>query len=224
MDERSAPAHLEGGVSFMATKLVIVELPTKAKTISKVLGRAYQVRASGGHVRDLPKTTLGVDTENGFEPQYLVSRDKAKTVKDLRELVQAAGSVYLATDPDREGEAIAWHIAEATGAHGGGRTVQRISFHEITPEAIREAVAHPREIDMHLVTPSRPAACSTGWSATSSARCSGRRCSAGSPPGACSRSPCAWSSSASARSRPSCRSSTGPSRPTCARKTPRAAR
>src|SRR6476661_3826053 len=151
MDQRSAPAHLEGGVSFMATKLVIVESPTKAKTISKVLGRAYQVRASGGHVRDLPKTRLGIDTENGFEPQYLVSRDKAKTVKDLRELVQAAGSVYLATDPDREGEAIAWHIAEATGAHGGGRTVQRISFHEITPEAIREAVAHPRQIDMQLV-------------------------------------------------------------------------
>jgi DNA topoisomerase-1 len=135
----------------MATKLVIVESPTKAKTISKVLGRGYQVRASGGHVRDLPKTKLGVDTENGFEPQYLVSRDKAKTVKDLRELVQSASTVYLATDPDREGEAIAWHIVEATGARGGGRKVQRISFHEITPEAIREAVAHPREIDMQLV-------------------------------------------------------------------------
>ena len=135
----------------MATKLVIVESPTKAKTISKVLGRAYQVRASGGHVRDLPKTKLGIDTENGFEPQYLVSRDKAQTVKDLRALVQAASTVYLATDPDREGEAIAWHIAEATGARGGGRIVQRISFHEITPEAIRDAVAHPREIDMQLV-------------------------------------------------------------------------
>ncbi len=135
----------------MATKLVIVESPTKAKTISKVLGRAYQVRASGGHVRDLPKTKLGIDTENGFEPQYLVSRDKSQTVKDLRALVQAASTVYLATDPDREGEAIAWHIAEATGARGGGRIVQRISFHEITPEAIREAVAHPREIDMQLV-------------------------------------------------------------------------
>ncbi|HMA35496.1 MAG TPA: type I DNA topoisomerase [Chloroflexia bacterium] len=135
----------------MATKLVIVESPTKARTISKVLGRAYQVRASGGHVRDLPKTKLGIDTENGFEPQYLVSRDKTKTVKDLRELVQSASTVYLATDPDREGEAIAWHIAEATNARGGGRLVQRISFHEITPEAIREAVAHPREIDMQLV-------------------------------------------------------------------------
>ncbi|MDQ2808232.1 MAG: type I DNA topoisomerase [Chloroflexota bacterium] len=135
----------------MATKLVIVESPTKAKTISKVLGRAYQVRASGGHVRDLPKTKLGIDTENGFEPQYLVSRDKSQTVKELRALVQAASTVYLATDPDREGEAIAWHIAEATGARGGGRIVQRISFHEITPEAIRDAVAHPREIDMQLV-------------------------------------------------------------------------
>ena len=135
----------------MATKLVIVESPTKAKTISKVLGRSYQVRASGGHVRDLPKTKLGVDVENGFEPQYLVSRDKAQTVKDLRELVRNATTVYLATDPDREGEAIAWHISEATGATSGGRKVQRITFHEITPEAIRDAVAHPREIDMQLV-------------------------------------------------------------------------
>ncbi|MGI8587665.1 MAG: type I DNA topoisomerase [Chloroflexia bacterium] len=135
----------------MATKLVIVESPTKARTIGKVLGRAYQVRASGGHVRDLPKSKLGVDPENGFTPQYLVSRDKSNIVKELRALVQDAGTVYLATDPDREGEAIAWHIVEATNARGGGRTVQRISFHEITPEAIREAVAHPREIDMELV-------------------------------------------------------------------------
>jgi DNA topoisomerase-1 len=135
----------------MATKVVIVESPTKARTISKVLGRSFQVRASGGHVRDLPKTKLGVDVENQFEPQYLVSRDKLKTVKDLRELVRDASTVYLATDPDREGEAIAWHIIEATGARGNGRKVQRISFHEITPEAIRDAVAHPREIDMQLV-------------------------------------------------------------------------
>lgn len=135
----------------MATKLVIVESPTKAKTISKVLGRTYQVRASGGHVRDLPKTKLGVDVANGFEPQYLVSRDKSKTVKELRELVRGASTIYLATDPDREGEAIAWHIVEATGARAPGRIVQRISFHEITPEAIREAVSHPRDIDMQLV-------------------------------------------------------------------------
>src|SRR5690349_9477982 len=131
----------------MATKLVIVESPTKARTISKVLGRAYRVIASGGHIRDLPKTTLGVNPEAGFEPQYLVPRDKSKTVKELREQVQSADTVYLATDPDREGEAIAWHIVEATGARGNGRTVRRISFHEITPDAINEAVAHPRDLD-----------------------------------------------------------------------------
>src|SRR5215213_8152644 len=135
----------------MATKVVIVESSTKARTISKVLGRSYQVRASGGHVRDLPKTKLGVDTEHEFEPQYLVSRDKLKTVKDLRELVRDATTVYLATDPDREGEAIAWHIIEATGARTNGRKVQRITFHEITPEAIHAAIAHPRDIDMQLV-------------------------------------------------------------------------
>jgi DNA topoisomerase-1 len=135
----------------MATKLVIVESPTKARTISKVLGRAYRVIASGGHVRDLPKTKIGVDVEHGFEPQYLVPREKARTIKELREQVQDAGTVYLATDPDREGEAIAWHIVEATGARNNGRRIQRITFHEITPDAIRDAVAHPREIDMDLV-------------------------------------------------------------------------
>src|SRR5438105_3668554 len=135
----------------MATKLVIVESPTKARTISKVLGRAYRVIASGGHVRDLPKTTLGVDTDRDFEPHYMVPRDKARTLKELRDNVQAASTVYLATDPDREGEAIAWHIIEATGARAAGRKVARISFHEITPTAITEAVAHPRSIDMDLV-------------------------------------------------------------------------
>jgi DNA topoisomerase-1 len=135
----------------MATKLVIVESPTKARTISKVLGRSYRVVASGGHVRDLPKTKLGVDTDNGFEPQYLVPRDKTSTVKNLRTQVQEATTVYLATDPDREGEAIAWHIVEATGARSGNRKISRIAFHEITPEAINDAVAHPRELDMDLV-------------------------------------------------------------------------
>ena len=135
----------------MATKLVIVESPTKARTIGKVLGRSYRVVASGGHVRDLPKTKLGVDTDNGFEPQYLVPRDKTSTVKNLRTQVQEAGTVYLATDPDREGEAIAWHIVEATGARSGNRKISRIAFHEITPEAINDAVAHPRELDMDLV-------------------------------------------------------------------------
>ena len=104
-----------------------------------------------GHVRDLPKSTLGVDTERGFAPQYVVPRDKTKTVKDLRQRVQAAKAVYLATDPDREGEAIAWHVQEVTGAGDDNQPVYRVEFHEITPGAIQEAIAHPRSIDQNLV-------------------------------------------------------------------------
>ncbi len=133
------------------TNLVIVESPAKARTIKKYLGRNFAVEASMGHVRDLPKSTLGVDTEHGFAPQYVVPRDKSKTVKDLRQHVQSAKAVYLATDPDREGEAIAWHVREVTGAGERGQPVFRVEFHEITPGAIQDAVAHPREIDMHMV-------------------------------------------------------------------------
>jgi DNA topoisomerase-1 len=130
---------------------VIVESPAKAKTIKKYLGRNFTVEASMGHVRDLPKSTLGVDTEHGFAPQYVVPRDKSKTVKDLRQRVQSARAVYLATDPDREGEAIAWHLREVTGAGDRGQQVFRVEFHEITPGAIQEAVSHPRDINMHMV-------------------------------------------------------------------------
>jgi DNA topoisomerase-1 len=133
------------------TNLVIVESPAKARTIKKYLGRNFTVEASMGHVRDLPKSTLGVDVEHNFNPQYVVPRDKSKTVKDLRQRVQAAKAVYLATDPDREGEAIAWHVREVTGAGNNNQPVFRVEFHEITPHAIQEAVANPRSIDMHLV-------------------------------------------------------------------------
>ncbi|MDQ6693726.1 MAG: type I DNA topoisomerase [Chloroflexota bacterium] len=130
---------------------MIVESPAKAKTIKKYLGRDFTVEASMGHVRDLPKSTLGVDVENNFNPQYVVPRDKSKTVKDLRQRVQAAKAVYLATDPDREGEAIAWHVREVTGAGQNNQPVFRVEFHEITPGAIQQAVANPRSLDMDLV-------------------------------------------------------------------------
>jgi DNA topoisomerase-1 len=104
-----------------------------------------------GHVRDLPKSTLGVDVEHNFTPQYVVPRDKSKTVKDLKGRVQSARAVYLATDPDREGEAIAWHVREVTGAGKDNQPVYRVEFHEITPGAVQAAVANPREIDMRLV-------------------------------------------------------------------------
>ena len=102
-----------------------------------------------GHVRDLPKSTLGVDVDDDFAPKYVVPRDKSKVVKDLKESVQSAREVYLATDPDREGEAIAWHLIEATGA--SAKPVHRVVFYEVTPEAVNEAMATPRGIDPDLV-------------------------------------------------------------------------
>ncbi|MFN8537846.1 MAG: type I DNA topoisomerase [Thermomicrobiales bacterium] len=131
------------------TKLVIVESPAKAKTIAKYLGAGYRVQASMGHVRDLPKSKLGVDVDHDFAPQYLISNDKKATVKDLKGAVQAAGEVFLATDPDREGEAIAWHLVEATEPDPA--RIHRVVFHEITPNAVRDAIANPRAIDDRLV-------------------------------------------------------------------------
>lgn len=130
-------------------KLVIVESPTKARTISKYLGSGYTVKASMGHVRDLPKSTLGVDVDADFAPTYLVPRDKTKLIKELKASVQGAREIYLATDPDREGEAIAWHLVHATGAEA--KPVHRVVFYEITPEAVKEAMASPRGIDPDLV-------------------------------------------------------------------------
>ncbi|HYI16068.1 MAG TPA: DNA topoisomerase, partial [Thermomicrobiales bacterium] len=130
-------------------KLVIVESPAKARTIERYLGRGYSVRASMGHVRDLPKSKLGIDVDDNFEPTYRVPNDKLKTVKELKELVKGASEVILATDPDREGEAIAWHLVQATLPEGGN--VRRVVFNEITPDAVRNAMDNPRDIDMDLV-------------------------------------------------------------------------
>ena len=129
--------------------LVIVESPAKAKTLARMLGKSYVIKASLGHIRDLPKSRIGVDIEHDFEPKYVVSRDKSKTVKELKEAVKDASTVYLATDPDREGEAIAWHLAEATRVDS--TLFRRVVFHEITSDAIEQAFKHPRDIDMHLV-------------------------------------------------------------------------
>jgi DNA topoisomerase-1 len=130
-------------------KLVIVESPTKAKTVGRFLGKGYHVRASVGHVRDLLRSQLSVDVDNGFTPKYRIPNEKRPVVKELKALAQQSEEVYLATDPDREGEAIAWHLMESTELEGG-RT-RRVVFHEITKSAVDEAFAHPREIDMNLV-------------------------------------------------------------------------
>jgi DNA topoisomerase I len=130
-------------------KLVIVESPAKARSISGYLGKGYTVIASKGHVRDLLVTQLSVDVENDFEPKYRVPNDKRDTVKEIKDLVRDAQAIYLATDPDREGEAIAWHLMAA--AEIPDNSAERVVFHEITKDAVKEAFDHPRHIDMHLV-------------------------------------------------------------------------
>lgn len=130
-------------------KMVIVESPAKAKTVQKILGKGYHVRASVGHVRDLLKSTLSVDVENNFEPKYRVPNEKRPVIKEIKSEAAGAEEVYLATDPDREGEAISWHLLEA--AEIDPAVAKRVVFHEITKPAIDEAFAHPRQIDMRLV-------------------------------------------------------------------------
>ncbi|RMG71541.1 MAG: type I DNA topoisomerase [Chloroflexi bacterium] len=130
-------------------KLVIVESPAKARTVSNFLGKGFTVLASKGHVRDLLKTQLSVDIENNFEPKYRVPNDKRDTIKQLKQETDHAEEIYLATDPDREGEAIAWHLLQATDMDVS-RT-KRVVFHEITDKAVAEAFEHPREINMNLV-------------------------------------------------------------------------
>lgn len=129
--------------------LIIVESPTKAKTIAKFLGKDYRVESSFGHIRDLPKSKLGVDLENNFKPDYVIPTKARKRVNDLKKLAQASKSVILASDEDREGEAIAWHLLEALNIDEDN--YQRISFHEITKEAILQALEEPREINIKMV-------------------------------------------------------------------------
>ncbi|MEE9248462.1 MAG: DNA topoisomerase, partial [Dehalococcoidia bacterium] len=133
----------------MAKKLVIVESPAKARTIGKILGKSYQVMASLGHVRDLPQYRFGVNVAQDFAPYYEVPRDKKDIVKKLAAIAQKVETVYLATDPDREGEAISWHLVQASKMKDV--SIKRVVFHEITESAIKDAFKNPREIDMDLV-------------------------------------------------------------------------
>jgi DNA topoisomerase-1 len=133
----------------MVKKLVIVESPAKAKTVSRMLGSSYSVKASVGHVRDLPRKTLGVDVQGGFTPKYEVPTEKKAVVKEIKEKAKDAAAVYLATDPDREGEAISWHLVQA--AKLDSMPVKRVVFHELTGEAVAEAFRHPRDINMDMV-------------------------------------------------------------------------
>ena len=129
--------------------LVVVESPAKAKTIERILGPDYKVMASMGHLRDLPKRTMGVDIENGFAPEYVNSTDRANVIKDLQKAANQCCDILLATDPDREGEAISWHLSKLLDVNPEDKV--RIAFHEITPPAIREAIKDPEPIDLDRV-------------------------------------------------------------------------
>jgi DNA topoisomerase I len=127
----------------MAKNLLIVESPAKAKTIEKILGKDFQVKSCYGHIRDLEKAGMGIDIEKNFKPRYIVPEDKEKVVADLKRLTEKSEEVWLATDEDREGEAISWHLCEVLGLDP--KKTKRIVFHEITRPAIKEAVENPRK-------------------------------------------------------------------------------
>jgi DNA topoisomerase-1 len=144
----------------LAKGLVIVESPTKAKTIQKYLGSGYEVEASLGHIKDLPKKSLGVDLDDNFATEYVIIPGKEKVVARLKKLAKTASAIYLAPDPDREGEAIAAHLAEELGGDSidgkrkskkGAIAIRRVTFNEITKRAVQEAFLHPRDIDSNLV-------------------------------------------------------------------------
>ncbi len=142
---------LEGMENHVAAKrsLVVVESPTKARTLSKLLARPYEIKASMGHVKDLPKSQLGVNVDDNFAPKYIVIKGKGPIIKELKEAAKKASTIYMATDPDREGEAISWHLSEVL--RPVNPAIRRIEFHEVTKEAVQRALKHPREIDQHLV-------------------------------------------------------------------------
>ncbi|HOJ15306.1 MAG TPA: toprim domain-containing protein, partial [Deltaproteobacteria bacterium] len=132
----------------MAKTLLIVESPAKARTIKRYLGNRFDVEATMGHIKDLPKSTMGIDLENGFIPSYRIIADKKDVVKKIKARAKSADLVYLASDPDREGEAIAWHVAEEIGKPP--ESVRRITFHEITKRAVEEAIKSPKELNRSL--------------------------------------------------------------------------
>ncbi|MES2882381.1 MAG: toprim domain-containing protein, partial [Bacteroidota bacterium] len=133
----------------MAKNLLIVESPAKAKTIEKILGSDFEVKSCYGHIRDLEKDDMGIDVNNKFKPRYIVPDEKQRVVKELQQLAKKSGEVWLATDEDREGEAISWHLCEVLKLNP--ETTKRIVFHEITKPAIQKAVKQPRTVNMNLV-------------------------------------------------------------------------
>ena len=175
----------------MAKNLVIVESPAKVKTIKKFLGKNYEVMASNGHVRDMPKSQMGFDPDNDFEPKYITIRGKGELLAALRKEVKKADKIYLATDPDREGEAISWHLTKALNLED--KKVYRITFNEITKKAVKESLKHPREIDMNLVDAQQARRMLDRMVGYEISPLLLQRLSGDSPPGVYSRSLCASS-------------------------------
>ena len=175
----------------MAKALVIVESPAKAKTINKYLGKQFVVKASLGHIKDLPKRDLAVDIEHGFEPRYEVIEGKKKLIRELQDRRQRCEEIYLAADPDREGEAICYHLQEELQDKKSGPHIFRVMFNEITKKAIEKAFEKPGQVNVAWWMRSRRAACWTAWWATRFRRCCGTRCAAAFPPAACRPWPCA---------------------------------
>jgi DNA topoisomerase-1 len=147
--KRKPDAAGDGRDTRKGKPLVVVESPTKARTLKKLLDRKYEVVASMGHVKDLPRSQLGVDVTDGFAPKYIVIKGKGSILKELKGAAKKAGTVFMATDPDREGEAISWHLSDAL--RPVNPSIKRIEFHEVTKDAVRAALAEPRDIDMNLV-------------------------------------------------------------------------
>lgn len=191
----------------MAETLVIVESPSKAKTIEKYLGSKYRVIASNGHVRDLPKSQLGVDVEHDFEPKYITLRGRGEVIEKIRKEAKHAKHIVLATDPDREGEAISWHLAKMLKLDENEPC--RVVFNEITKAVIQKAVKIRAALTETLLMRSRRGACLTVCSATKSARCFGQRFEEDFRRAVCSRLRQNSSATESARYLISCRKSIG---------------
>ena len=174
------------------TDVVVVESPAKAKTINKYLGSKFTVLASFGHVRDLPPKDGSVRPEQDFEMDWESDDRGSRQVAAIAKALKGAHTLYLATDPDREGEAISWHVRAMLEAQRAlkGVVVRRITFNEITRSAIRYAVEHPRDLDQPLIEAIWRAARSTTWSGSPCRRCSGANCRAAAVPGGCSRWRC----------------------------------
>ncbi len=192
-----------------ARNLVIVESPAKAKTIGKYLGPDYEVRASMGHLRDLPKSKLGVDVEHDFEPNYRPIRGKEELINELKKLSKASDTVYLATDPDREGEAISWHLKNLLDL--SDEKAKRVTFNEITRKVVTESIHHPREIDQDLVDAQQARRILDRIVGYELSPLLWKKIPAGACRQAgCSRWPCVWWQTGRRRSRTSFPRSTGP--------------